>query len=65
MHQIRESRQAKSDFGMLQNRPLRRQLLIEQAQIVLAEVVEEEEEASLCVPFVLLFPDLGLFLDGD
>lgn len=64
MHQIRESRQAKSDFGMLQNRPLRRQLLIEQAQIVLAEVVEEEE-ASLCVPFVLLFPDLGLFLDGD
>ena len=63
MHQIRESRQAKSDFGMLQNRPLRRQLLIEQAQIVLAEVVEEE--ASLCVPFVLLFPDLGLFLDGD
>lgn len=49
---------------MLQNRPLRRQLLIEQAQIVLAEVVEEEE-ASLCVPFVLLFPDLGLFLDGD
>ena len=50
---------------MLQNRPLRRQLLIEQAQIVLAEVVEEEEEASLCVPFVLLFPDLGLFLDGD
>lgn len=62
MHQIRESRQAKSDFGMLQNRPLRRQLLIEQAQIVLAEV---EEEASLCVPFVFLFPDLGLFLDGD
>ena len=57
------SRQAKSDFGMLQCRPLCRQLLIEQAQIVLAEV--EEEEDSLCVSFVLLFPDLGLFLDGD